>query len=461
MSTTENQLWDIAFNSIENESLILIIGPEISVMNSDKSLNELLKERLDNSAAGAFNFYSDDEFFHFCDDELEMELAREEIRKFYDEIQPNEIHTLISEIPFHLIISFSPDLILKKLFENKKFDLTFGYYNKKQNPQSLEKPTSKKPLLYNIFGNIEKDESVVLTYSELFEYIVSIVGKDDLPLEIKSQLLTAKMILFIGFKFEKWYSKLLLYLLKIQNVKNIRPASIKERMMLPQITNFYSQEFRIKFLDYSSSEIINNIYSRFKEKNKLRSPEAKAEIFISYAWGGQSEVITNTICSLLRDKGFNVVRDKDKLRYLGDIRKFMDTIGKGKYVVVVISDKYLKSKNCMYEMLQIKNNDSIFSRIFPIVLEDAKIYDDMYRIQCLNYWDDQITEMNEAVKSIRNQEGTENIHEELDRLGDIRRILDNITDLLSNMNTLSPEIHNNTHFEALTDALDERIKSEN
>jgi TIR domain/SIR2-like domain len=464
--------WELIIKRIEDEHCILIIGPEISIIDQNKPINELLRDRIENESEGQVNFsdgendfYSDDEFFHFADESLEA-IALWAIQSFYDELQPNEIHKKIAEIPFHLILSVSPDLIMKKLFENTKLDFTFDYYSKQQNPLPLEKPTAKKPLLYNLFGNIEQADSVILTYTELFDYIISISGKDDMPQEIKSQIYNSTLILFLGFRFEKWYFKLLLRLLKIQAGKTVKHAGIKGSEILQQVRNFYSEEFKINFLDLSSIDVLNNIHSRFKAKNKLRLPSGqdktgKPEIFLSYGWGGESEAAANNIYSSLVEKGFNIIRDKIDLGYLGNIRQFMQTIGKGKYVVMIISDKYLRSENCMFEILEIKNNGSIYNRIFPIVLSDAKIYDEIERIDYINYWDEKVKELNEKAKTIQNLTGTNNVIGKLNQFADIRRVFDEITDMLRNMNTLSPAIHNNTNFEALTKALDERIHAEN
>jgi hypothetical protein len=458
----DDKIWDLVCKLIEEEKCILIIGPEIAVMDSDKSINEMIKDRLD-SDGSTVNYYTDDEFFHFAD-EQEEGMALMEIQSFYDALKPNDLHQKIAEIPFHFVISVSPDLILKKVFESNKLAFTFDYYNKQQNPHPLEKPTGKKPLLYNIFGNIEEEGSVVLTYTELFDYIISISGKDDMPQEVKSQIMSSRMVLFLGFKFEKWYFKLLLRLLKIQEGKNIRQAG-KGKDMLPQIRNFYSDEFKIKFLEYGSADIVNNIHAKFKAKNNLRGianqdNSNKPEIFLSYGWGGESEKTADIIYPALIAKGFNIIRDKIDLGYLGNIKQFMQTIGKGKYVVMIVSDKYLKSENCMFEILEVKNNGSIYNRIFPIVLSDAKIYNEIDRIDYINFWDQKVFELKEKIKTIVDPVGTGKVIEKINQFADIRRAFDDITDMLRNMNTLSPEIHNNTNFEELTKALEKRMQAE-
>src|SRR5689334_4833282 len=102
------------------------------------------------------------------------------------------------------------------------------------------------------------------------------------------------------------------------------------------------------------------------------------EIFFSYAWDNQNEEgesrekIVNDLYETLKKENYNVVRDKTDLRYKGLISDFMRRIGKGNYIVVAISDKYLKSQYCMFELLEIfrKSNsdkDTFKEKIFPIV----------------------------------------------------------------------------------------------
>ena len=103
------------------------------------------------------------------------------------------------------------------------------------------------------------------------------------------------------------------------------------------------------------------------------------QVYISYAWGGESERIANELDADLQANGITIIRDKRDLGFKGMIRDFMQQIGQGHAVVVIISDKYLKSPNCMYELVEIAKNKDIYSRIFPIVLGDADIYNPVNR----------------------------------------------------------------------------------
>ena len=77
---------------------------------------------------------------------------------------------------------------------------------------------------------------------------------------------------------------------------------------------------------------------------------SQQEIFISYAWGGESETIANQLDQALQEKGITIVRDRRDLGYKGRIKAFMEQIGRGRCVIVVISEIYLKSRNCMFEL---------------------------------------------------------------------------------------------------------------
>jgi len=192
-----------------------------------------------------------------------------DIQEFYKRLTPSGLHAKIAEIPFHLIISVSPDHLLKNVFDDNKLDHQFGFYNKEQNTATVQRPTKGRPLLYNLFGDIETDSSLIFTYEDLFNYLIPSAGKFELPMELQQELQKARLVLFIGFKFEKWYFKLLLRLLNLHQDKLNNAAQLKKSSP-PLLKNFYAEQFKIDFLQYNESDIIDNIYNKCKEKNLLR-----------------------------------------------------------------------------------------------------------------------------------------------------------------------------------------------
>jgi internalin A len=124
------------------------------------------------------------------------------------------------------------------------------------------------------------------------------------------------------------------------------------------------------------------------------------EVFISYAWGGDSEEMANKIDQTFATTDITLIRDKRDLGFKGRIKAFMEQIGQGNAVIVVISDKYLKSENCMFELVEIAANGDFYDRIFPIVLPDAQIYKPVQRIRYIQHWEQEIAELDEAMKSV-------------------------------------------------------------
>ncbi len=104
-------------------------------------------------------------------------------------------------------------------------------------------------------------------------------------------------------------------------------------------------------------------------------------VYISYAWGEDLEIDVNKICVLMETNGIFFKRDKAKgensqCPYRYNIITAEEEIGRGKAIIVVISDKYIKSLNCMYEWHCICKTGNITKRVFPIVLPGTKLKQD-------------------------------------------------------------------------------------
>ena len=187
-------------------------------------------------------------------------------------------------------------------------------------------------------------------------------------------------------------------------------------------------------------------------------PPMPPEIFISYAWGGESEAFVNKLDTTLQAQGITIIRDKRDLGFKGLIKEFMQRIGCGNCVIAVISDKYLKSPNCMFELAEVAANGEFYDRIFPIVLSDAKIYKSVARLVYIKHWDQEIQELNEAMQGV-SQDNLQGIREDMDLYRRIRTTIAQLTDTLKNMNTLTPDLHSDSEFAALIAAITQRLQA--
>jgi hypothetical protein len=186
---------------------------------------------------------------------------------------------------------------------------------------------------------------------------------------------------------------------------------------------------------------------------------SKPEIFLSYAWEGESEQIVNDLDAAFKQKGIVLIRDKRDLGLKGMISGFMQRIGEGKAVVTVISDKYLKSPYCMFELLEIYRNLNFSKRIFPIVLHDCNIFDPIPRLQYHKYWKDKKKELDDAFKKF----GMEAITVIGDDFKIYKKIFDNygeVVNILKDINSLTLEMHRADNFSIMIETVGKLIDAD-
>ncbi|PWB55993.1 MAG: hypothetical protein C3F13_02730 [Anaerolineales bacterium] len=185
----------------------------------------------------------------------------------------------------------------------------------------------------------------------------------------------------------------------------------------------------------------------------------KAEVFLSYAWGDENEIIVNELDQEFQKRNINIIRDKRDLGFKGDINKFMKNIGRGNAIILVISDKYLKSPNCCFELVQIAENGKFADRIFPIILNDAKIYDPIDRAQYVEYWEKKKHELDEVMKRV-SSDNMQGFREDIDLYTKIRIMLPELMNILKTMNTLTASLHQTSGFSEILEAVITKLDEE-
>lgn len=179
-------------------------------------------------------------------------------------------------------------------------------------------------------------------------------------------------------------------------------------------------------------------------------------VLISYAWGGESEEIVNQIDRALQQRGLKIIRDKRDLAYKGSISAFMERIGQGNCVIVVISDKYLRSPNCMFELVEIAEGKQFHNRIFPIVLSNAEIYDPFKRLEYVKHWEMKRGELAQAMKEV-DPANLHGIREDMDLYDRIRDKVSGLTSVLKDMNALTPDLHRDSDFSEIYAGIERRM----
>lgn len=290
----------------------------------------------------------------------------------------------------------------------------------------------KDDILYSLFDDLTQSNRVILIF-EKFDYYALILGNNHY--HRLSQLCK-----------KRYFQKLNIVLL-INNHLSIQPTSL---IMSDFISTFDCSDL----CSLSSMPSNNIIYKPIKTK-EMSSPE----VYISYAWEPESERIVDGICQALDAKSIKYKRDKTDLDYGESIKNFEESLGKGDFIILVVSDKFLRSKNCMYEVLKIKESGNMPLRILPVVLDSAEIRRSQDQIQYIEHWEDEIKILDSAMKRVSSA-NLGGLRNDIDNFTEFRRIIMDIIGVLSDMNTLNWSTHEESNYAELIKRIEGQMETE-
>ncbi|MFW2500431.1 toll/interleukin-1 receptor domain-containing protein [Clostridium diolis] len=162
--------------------------------------------------------------------------------------------------------------------------------------------------------------------------------------------------------------------------------------------------------------------------------ESKKTIFLSYCW--KDENIANDIDDYMNSIGIKLIRDKRDVKYKDSFKVFMKSIKNTDFVIMIISENYLKSSNCMYEVLETIKDDKYRDRILPIVLESSNVFMVKEWINYIQYWEDKCNSLKNELESL-NITNLSGIIDELKILREIAMNIGGFLSVLKDMNCLS------------------------
>ncbi|MEB3213245.1 MAG: hypothetical protein VKL39_17980, partial [Leptolyngbyaceae bacterium] len=76
----------------------------------------------------------------------------------------------------------------------------------------------------------------------------------------------------------------------------------------------------------------------------------------------------------------------------------------------------------------------------------------------IQHWENEIAELNEAMRSV-DQANLQGFRDDIDLYTNIRATIAELTNTLKDMNALTPDMHTDSGFKELIDAVKERLES--
>jgi len=203
----------------------------------------------------------------------------------------------------------------------------------------------------------------------------------------------------------------------------------------------------------------------FKNKPETPIPTMKKNIYVSYAWKDREqnvedsrEDIVNKLCDAFEEKGYHVMRDKKDMGYRDVIREFMNDIAGASALIAIVSEKYLKSPYCMYELTAAWDRGDFRNRIFPIILPDGEsIFDDIEQINWVAHWENELEKYKNAVEKIKDVTAKEGFLQKLrDREYIYQRVSGAIT-TVAGMVGLPPQLLLDSNFAEIIKQVENKV----
>ena len=155
------------------------------------------------------------------------------------------------------------------------------------------------------------------------------------------------------------------------------------------------------------------------------------DIFLSYCW--KDDEIANKIYDYFKkNHSITLHRDKIDIKNWGSIKEYMQSLNDMEYIILIISENYLKSSNCMYEVLETIRDRKYRNKIFPVVL-DKGIYNPINKAKYVRYWENEFNELKNAIDGI-NTQNLGNLSNDLKHYQNIASNISDFIDTVADMN---------------------------
>lgn len=121
-------------------------------------------------------------------------------------------------------------------------------------------------------------------------------------------------------------------------------------------------------------------------------------IFVSY--NRKDSEIVDQLENDLGIFGISLYRDIREISEGSSIKEFMKKIRKFDFSLMIISDHFLKSECCMFEVLEFVKDENFINRILPIITTEINIFSPDKRASYIQYWIDKKNSLRQTIHTI-------------------------------------------------------------
>lgn len=273
------QEWDSVIETIASGSTVLCLGAEL-FSTEGKTLDELLRMEL----VGLDNvqLYGDG-LFHLKGSGHMTSYTK--IKQFFNRDFPalNPIIEQLAQLPIPVVINTSPDRLFQKASAKLGLPFQYDYHYPNKPAREPEEPSPETPYLYNLMGDLDRRESMVLTHEDLFGFMESLMEGKSMPRVLRQKINTAYSFIFLGLPFGKWHMKVLLHFLQKDANKQALKHAANEAFDA-EVQSFVVDQFQITCVPTNIGDFTAELYRRSAERGILRSAAPVARLSQFEKW---------------------------------------------------------------------------------------------------------------------------------------------------------------------------------
>ncbi len=180
----------------------------------------------------------------------------------------------------------------------------------------------------------------------------------------------------------------------------------------------------------------------------------KPSVFISYS--SKQKEYADYIDKVFRKNRITLTRDILDVAFKESFKDFMQKIRDTNFAILVISDDFLKSRNCMYEVFEFLKEKDFNEKLLPVVLDDVSL-DPVGKTKYLQYWKNEYEKLKEAADGLPPEDRV-TIDKDLRHYKLISMHIGDFLDTLSDLRFESYENLKATGFKVLFDEIKKRAQ---
>lgn len=258
-----------------------------------------------------------------CEDEYVLQSW---VKEFYDSLEGDgKVLADLAALPFELVVNTSPGLSADRAFREVKSNTQAAFYDRTQPANRwFPDPSADAPVVYNLYGSIERMESLILSDNDRLDFLVSVISDEPpLPRRLTAALKDPhRSFLFLGFELSQWQLRVLLHVLARNADRKYKSfaAELDEVGVDEETEAFYRADHRISFFSMNLADFASELRRRV-EADQARRPSAGGEtalapdapiVFLCHA--SEDKQAAKDIAAGLRKGGIATWLDEENLR---------------------------------------------------------------------------------------------------------------------------------------------------